>query len=721
MNVFALFAPQHTGKRLRPGLNLADVDDAAYPTVQVGKYPRFVHLLPLQALRSARMPESSNNDPAKHQNKALDLSELQNLSFGPNWSERKESLTGGGRASRGPSGGRDNRSGGGRDRRPPRREHGGQGRPSGEGRSSEGRGDGQRRPPADGQQRGERSFRPRTEGGEGRPQGDGNREGGNRFRGEGRRGDRPRGGRFERSDAPHEPPFDPVVDVLFYPEDTPFKALSHAMRSSCRTYELFEIARLILDKPDRHVIVLKPRADGKGVTQLYQSVPDGLPFASEEEAFSHVLASHLERFFEVSQEACEPPKGSFPAVSRCGITGKLLGPPNYHRYQQFLLEHHARELPNVPFEKFQARIESVKDEAVIAQWLEQMSTQTRYKLKQVQEGEQELFESLEAVKLFLTARRLNDVVRKVPQVRLSGPLVETLPQGVIRKSLLAALAHQKRFPLESANNLRGRLRRLKFTIYKRKGVSFVCAVKRNFRDEHTRFSESVQALVAFIEAHPNVLVSQLPQKYLGIELKKAERTALPAQERVPDIDAVPEEEARKIVEAHELKHHAAAAGGQAETAAADAGATQTEAAGEEATAALEDPRVRQLLNDLRWLIAEGYVTEFGDGRLYASPVLKGAAQPGDEDEQGTDDGDEHSAEESAAPAEATQSVTDIEATDTVEAATAPADTSANDSAAATDSPASAPEPAGDAESAVAGDIQPATGEEPAAEETPRTE
>lgn len=682
------------------------------------------------------MPESSNNEQGKPSNKGLDLSELQNLSFGPNWSERKESHTSGGRSSRGSGadhGRREGQRGGGRDRRPPRREDGGQ-RRSGGGRSGETQSQGGGRQ-GGGQGRDERPFRPRGEGGV--RQGEGQREGGQRFRSEGRRGERSRGG--HRADGSHEPPFEPVVDVLFYPEDTPFKALSHAMRSSCRTYELFEIARLILDKPDRHVIVVKPREDGKGITQLYQSVPDGLPFGSEEEAFAHVLSTHIERFFEVSEEACEPPKGNFPSISRCGITGKLLGPPNYHLYQQFLLEHHTRELPNMPFERFQARIESVKDEAVVAQWLEQMSTQTRYKLKQPQEGEQEIFESIEAVKLFLKARHQNEVVRKVSQARIPGTQVESLPQGAIRKSLLAALAHQKRFPLESANNLRGRLRRLKFTIYKRKGVSFVCAVKRNFRDEATRFSESVQALVAFIETNPNIQVGQLPERYLGIELQRTEHPALPAGERVPDIEAVPEEEARKIVEAHELKHHhgasataakataaeestaaegttaaegatiavestaakpigelpagaksavagsvaaeSAAAGEQASAAGeqspaveaaspsadgkdetatvatADAAATES-AAGHAADAAtdgaatkfatgdvaadaesaasasaqLEDPRVRQLLNDLRWLIAEGYVTEFGDGRLYAAPVLKTPPPADDKDE-----------------------------------------------------------------------------------------
>lgn len=656
------------------------------------------------------MPESSNNESVKRDSKALDLSELQNLSFGPNWSERKESQTSGGRGahgSRGPAGDGARHGGGGRDRRPQRSDRsfggGGQGRPAGDRPQG---GEGQRggdRPSGDrfrGPRFGDRqrSFG----GGEGRPAGEqpqggegqrgaprpdrGGERGGDRgrFRGGNRGGER---GGFRGERQPHEAPFDPVVDVLFYPEDTPFKALSHAMRSSCRTYELFEIARLILDKPDRHVIVIKPREDGKGITQLYQSVVDGLPFESEEAAVAHVLKNKLDRFFEVEVVSCEAPKGNFPVVNRCGLTGKLIAPPNYHRYQQLLQEHYANELSHLPLEKFQSRIESVKDEAVIAQWLEQMSTRTNYKLKNPQEGEQEVFESLEAVKLFLTTRRAAELVRKVAQIRIAGTAVDTLPEGIIRKSLFAAINHQKRFPLESANNLRGRLRRLKFTIYKRKGVSFVCAVKRNFRDEQSRFSESVQALVSFIEANPNVLVSQLPQRYLGIELKKAERTALPAREKAPDIESVSEEEARKIVEVHELKHQggaaraageetaaegteAAAAQDAESAAAATAAADAADAAAEQAQ--LEDPRVRQLLNDLRWLITEGYVTEFGDGRLYAAPIQKGPHPSDDEDDSAEDSAAGASAAEATPATAETSAPAAVEAAPVAEAVEAPA-------------------------------------------------
>jgi hypothetical protein len=67
---------------------------------------------------------------------------------------------------------------------------------------------------------------------------------------------RPAGRREDRSEPRQEQRpefFQPVVDVQFYPEEEPFKVLIQAVRNSMRTFELFEIAHLILEKPERFV------------------------------------------------------------------------------------------------------------------------------------------------------------------------------------------------------------------------------------------------------------------------------------------------------------------------------------------------------------------------------------------------------------------------------------------------------------------------------------
>lgn len=558
---------------------------------------------------------SDSSDKSKTENAlSLDLSQLQDLSIGPDWSDSARNAE----ARRNKPGGKPGAGKGPkRDRRPDR--------PA-------------RKPDAGGDARDSRP--PRHDGPRGGDRGDrgprGER-GGERRQGGGRRG--------ERQSAP---PFKPVVDVAFYPEDTPFKALCHAMRTNCRTYELFEIARLILDKPERFVVVLHPKKD-EGPQEFFISVPDGVPFTSEDQAVSHVLKHHLERFVETQEIEVDPPKGNFPAVNKCGFTGELLGPPNYHRYQALLVEHHAINLPNMPFEKFQSRIEAVKDEAVIQQWIEKMRKETVYKVKVEGADETERFDNLESLKFYLVNNRRAEIVRSANQARFSGKLAEDLPRGPLRDSILGWREQQHRFPLETANNLRGRLRRMHFTIYKRgsKGASFVCAVKRKFRNPQTRLAESLQDLIDFIEKHPNINVAALPEQFLGIEMKA--RAPEPVEEKAPDIEAVPKEEAEKIVEKHEQKRAAKEAGEEPVEDAAPQGAPEPDAKPEaKVSDSLDDPSLRQMMRDLRWLITEGYVTEYGDGRLFApSPMDDSSAKAkadnneDADDHQETEESDEH--------------------------------------------------------------------------------
>ncbi|WOO43564.1 hypothetical protein [Rubellicoccus peritrichatus] len=553
----------------------------------------------------ADTPDSSSNET---KTTPLDLTELQSLNFGPNWTERKSSTTPSGRGRSGPA--RDNRGGGG---------------------------------PAKDRRRGGKPQRSA-------PQGDGQE----------RRHDRDRGPRRDFREQ-HREEIKPIVDVLFYPEDIPFKALCHAMRTNCRTYELFEIARLILDKPERFVVVIRPSTkNADGPTQFYCSAPDGVPFLTEDAAVSHVLQNHIERFFEVEDAEVEPPKGNFPSISKCGVTGELLGPPNYHRYQALIQEHHATRLSNMSFERFTSKIESVKEQETIDAWIQKMTKVKRFTIKESQDGEPKTLDGLDAARSFLLSRRRDRVVRTTDQARFSGKAAEALPKGELRKNIEAALDYQQRFPLDTANNLRGRLRRMRFTIYKRgaKGVSFVCAVKRNFRDPNAKFSDSVQVLIEFIEKHANMSVAELPEKFLGIKPKEKMK---PDVEKVPDIEEVPKEQAQAIVEEHELRRQrrlAEEAKAKAEAEGTEASASEeatkeatTEspeaAKTEEATAASEeapqsapetapasekkpepevdskvkDPRIRQMMMDLHWLVTEGFVVEYGDGKLLAVPTV----------------------------------------------------------------------------------------------------
>lgn len=559
------------------------------------------------------MAEKPADKPQESPKKALDLNTLSGLDFGPSWADenaKRQSLKQ--FDSRGDSRGKGKRSGGGgsRDRRGPgggaRPPQGGGGRPQG------GAGAGAGRPQG---------------GGGGRPQGGEDR----------RRGDR-RGG-----DRPGHAVFNPTVKVDIYPQDEAFDALVKRLRSTVRTYQLFEIANLLLEKPERYVVVIENKAKaGEKPAPLFFAVPGHLPFETEEAAITHVLGNHLDLFFDIEEIEIEAPKGNFQMVNRCSVTGDLLGPPNYHLYQEALKRHYAAKITGMSFDRFVSKVEAVKEQESIDAWVESMKKGARYTLKDRQEGEPESFDSLESVRFFLLQNRKDKIVSSGETIRFAGRDIEHLPKGDIRRSVEVYVEQQLHFPLDSANNIRGRLRRHKFAVYKKgsKGVSFVCAVKRKFRDTKTVFTPSIQGLIEFVEKHPNTPASKLPKLYIDIDTEKQQPAKLEMTEaEVAAAAAVAEAAKVAKAAAAEVAEAAAESGEVSEAATAEVAEAPAPdaAASTEATPVVElsedeQKRLNQLMLDLRWLIVEGYVTEYGDGRLFAAPPLppakpKAAKQP----------------------------------------------------------------------------------------------
>ncbi len=185
-----------------------------------------------------------------------------------------------------------------------------------------------------------------------------------------------------------------IFATTFYPDDAAFDALVKTIRATCRTIELFEIARTILAKLERFTVYIARRApevagpgcdEGAGPAAahrrsppLYLSVPDGTPSRPRRPP-SPTCWTSTSGFSSTRCEAeVDPPKGNFQVINRCGVTGELLAPPNHHRYSQIMQQHHAAKLARMPFEAYRSRIETVREPEVIQQWLEKMKKVSRY-------------------------------------------------------------------------------------------------------------------------------------------------------------------------------------------------------------------------------------------------------------------------------------------------------------------------------------------------------
>ena len=594
-------------------------------------------------------PANASNEPGLNK---IDLTQLNSFTFGTQWTEAKVSAPSQrrdrdfDRGDRRDDGNRGGPPGGQRDRRSfhkpagaPMGQPGGGGAGAPSGPSGAPQGDRRSFGQGGGFNRGDRPP-------QGQGQGEGYRGGPRReFQGGERRDYRGNDAPFERG-----PYISPYFNITCYPEDAGFAALVKAVRTSCRTFQLFEITKAVLEKNDRFVLVIQRKTEdgapaphgtapaepvaAKKTAPLFLSLPDHLPFETEEAAVQHVLKNNLAHFFETAEVEVDAPKGNFPIINKCSITGELLGPPNHHRYQYVLQQHHAAKLASrMSFEQFRDNIVSVREPEVVQQWMDKMKKVTRYTWKPIApkpvtaapvtsdsanpEAAAEIapapdaavpaeapapapvaevpagpsFASFDEARAYLLTNAKDKVVRALETIRFHGKLLEKLPPGEMKRAIEGHVERQRRFPLDTANALRGRLRREGFTIFKKgsRGVSYVCAVKRHFRVPGQVFSVSITGLIEFIEKNPMIHVKDLPLKFLSIDLAAA-IAATPVPEgatasAMPHIALPPEQ--------------------------ADA--------------------LRKMNNDLRWLVTEGYVTEFSDGKLFAPPpVAPQAAKRGEE-------------------------------------------------------------------------------------------
>ncbi len=464
--------------------------------------------------------------------------------FLPAWAQgspivnKYASFAGEDRPDRGP---RDDRQGG---RRPPRRDFGQQGQGG------------------------------RPKGGGGRPQ-DRDRQS--------RPGGPRQGGPRERSDAPapREAPPPPVqLTLSILPDEKGIESLARQIRITGRAYPLFDIAQLILQKPERQQIrfeVIK-KPDGQPAQPLFLCALDDTLWLSEDEAANHLLNRHFNTFYQAERIATDPPRGTYTFVAQCGMSGMILGPPNHHDYQNHLRKLHAERFARMPFEAFKARVKIVKDEAVVKKWIEDQSFKTEYNCLNVPEALK--LPSREEVERHFRQVHFGNIVKAVESHTLSGPAARQLRSPELQRLLRMTWEEQRRFPLKVATTLSQQFAGHGLQFFKvNRTVTHVSVARPHFLDlEATPVSEGVKRIVDYINAHPRCTRRKLIEALAPAPAAPA-APATPVTQGTPATPATP----------------------------ADAAAP---------AAVVEDsPEQAALVGDLHWLVHQGHVIEYANGIL----------------------------------------------------------------------------------------------------------
>jgi hypothetical protein len=400
-------------------------------------------------------------------------------------------------------------------------------------------------------------------------------------------GPRPRGGRPDagaRTDrrpaarqparpAPKQelaPPLPVAISIL--PDEKGVESLARQIRVTGRAYPLFDIAQLILQRPERQQVRfdVKKNPEGQPLQPLFLCALDDTLWLSEEEAVQHVLSRHFQTFYQVERTATEPPRGTYTFVAQCGLSGKILGPPNYHDYQTQLHKLHTERFARMPFEAFKARVKIVRDEAVVKQWIEEHSFKTEYNCLNVPEPRK--WGSRDEVARHFHEVHLANIVKSVATHTLSGTAARQLRSPELQRAVRATWEDQRRFPLQVATVLSQQFAGHGLQFFKvNRTVTHVWVARPRFLDlEATPVSEGVKRIVDFVNAHPKCTRRKLMDTLAPV----------PAAPAVPPTAIVP-----------------------------------AEGAAPAATAPQPSPEQTALASDLHWLIHEGHVIEFANGVL----------------------------------------------------------------------------------------------------------
>ena len=406
--------------------------------------------------------------------------------------------------------------------------------------------------------RGERRGPSRTEGGAPRPEGGHGRP----FRED--RGDFRRGERRE----PLRPL--PEIDLSLRPEDKGVESLARQIKMTGRAYPLFDIAQMILQKPERHTVqfAVKKNAQGVPVQPLFVCALDDSLWLSEEEAIAHVLQKHFTTFYQPERTATEPPKGKYTFVAQCGLSGVILGPPNHHDYQNQLRKLHTERFSRMPFEEYKSRVRIVRDEEVVKKWVDDQSWKTQYLCLNLPEPLR--LENMEAVEKHFRETHKENIIKPVDSHSLNGAAARSLRSPDLVRLVRSVWEDQRRFPLQIATVLSQQFAGHGLQFFKvNRTVTHVCVARPHYLDPAaTPVSEGVKNIVDYVNANP-----------------KCTR--------------------RHLVEA--------LAPSPAPTAAQQAGGEPPAVSQPENAA--PTPEQTAVIADLHWLIHQGHVIEFANGVL----------------------------------------------------------------------------------------------------------
>ncbi|MEA3186842.1 MAG: hypothetical protein QOD99_672 [Chthoniobacter sp.] len=297
----------------------------------------------------------------------------------------------------------------------------------------------------------------------------------------------------------------PAVKIEFVPEPVFIESVARQVKTTNRAYPIFELARMFLEKPQRHRVRVCALSESQPLFQLGENGPVALDVATLERTAFHALKAD---FYTEEKTQSEPPKGNFANVARCRLTGTLLGPTNHHGYQSALRKlYEERFSRRMPYADFLREIETVTDPAAIEAWKENARSATVFKT--VGEGEPLTFASTSEAEEHFRKSHLPQLIRTTASAELPGETSRALADRRIAAAVRQAWEKERAFPAQLMFHLRQQLGATGLQFFKhRKRMQFVTAIRPTpFKDGS--FAPNIAEIIRLIQATPRCTRAEL--------------------------------------------------------------------------------------------------------------------------------------------------------------------------------------------------------------------
>jgi len=350
---------------------------------------------------------------------------------------------------------------------------------------------------------------PGRDAGERRPFGDRDRQDGRKF------GDRrPQGPRkpFDRG-APRRfeervKPLDAEIKVL--PEPKALGTVIRKLQQDFHAYKLKDLAYFFLDNPETVLLKVVPK-DG---TRFCQCKACGFASTSQEDVVEHLLSAHLCDYYEAREIECEPPKGNFSCVAKCGLSGELLGPPNHHDFGTKVKEMLRTRYPGMSESDYRSRIEMVRDPEAIEEWRKAAVKKTVYVAKGA--GEDAETRTREQAEAEFRRNVLASMLDEPKNLMITAEKAMKSPVKPLQYAAKDALEAERRAPYGMCFALRGAFHHRKMNFFRAndaRGPEFVTSVEHKAFDAAHAIPElaKVANFVAENPCQPKQVVAPDPE------------------------------------------------------------------------------------------------------------------------------------------------------------------------------------------------------------------